>query len=146
MSSNASYSHRSWETAVPLARRLHLSVVTKWGVGQERDLIAEATALTGVVLIFWEHKAIGAEIIPALLSGQSISGVPTHWDSERFDVVLRFDRAVPNAPWSFRQLSPCSTATATSPSKSANSSQDFGAARLPIRMRNEGATEVEVII
>jgi hypothetical protein len=33
--------------------------------------------------------------------------MPSKWDGARFDVVLRFDRAFPGAPWSFRQLYPC---------------------------------------
>ncbi|MCJ2075281.1 histidine phosphatase family protein [Methylobacterium sp. E-016] len=102
----ASFSHRPWETAVPVAKRLHLDPNTNYGVTQEADLVKEITAMTGVALVFWEHKAIAETIIPALLKGQELPGIPTKWDGERFDVVLRFDRAVPDAPWSFRQLSP----------------------------------------
>jgi len=32
--------------------------------------------------------------------------LPKTWDGRRFDVVLRFDRAAPDAPWTFRQLFP----------------------------------------
>ena len=66
----------------------------------------EVAKLTGVVLIFWEHKAIVSEIVPAIRGEQFLPGVPKKWDSDRFNVVLRFDRALPDAPWSFRQLSP----------------------------------------
>ncbi|GJD54578.1 histidine phosphatase family protein [Methylobacterium dankookense] len=106
VTAEASFSHRPWETALPLARRLYLDVNTRWGVGQEQALVEELTKLTGTVAIFWEHKAIPTQIIPALLGSQSIPGVPAKWDSDRFDVVLRFDRATPDAPWSYRQLSP----------------------------------------
>jgi hypothetical protein len=106
VSEGASFSHRPWETAVPVAKRLHLDPNTSYGVSQEADLIKEIVKLTGVVLVFWEHKAIVEEIVPALLKKQVLPGVPTKWDGDRFDVVLRFDRAVPDAPWSFRQLSP----------------------------------------
>ena len=58
------------------------------------------------MIVFWEHKAIVTDLIPALKGSQIIPGVPTKWDSDRFDAVLRLDRAVPDAPWSFRQLSP----------------------------------------
>jgi len=68
--------------------------------------VKEIKRLTGVVLVFWEHKAICEEIVPAILKEQVIPGVPTKWDGDRFDVVLRCDRALPDAPWSFRQLSP----------------------------------------
>ncbi len=106
VSANASFSHRPWETAVPVAKRLHLDLNTAYGVTQEADLVKEITAMTGVVLVFWEHKAIAETIIPALLKNQDLPGIPTKWDGDRFDVVLRFDRAIPDAPWSFRQLSP----------------------------------------
>ena len=35
-------------------------------VGDETKLVKEIVGLTGVVLVFWEHKAICAEIVPAL--------------------------------------------------------------------------------
>ena len=102
----ASKSARPYETSLPTAGRLHLDVETKFGVGDETKLVKEITGLTGVVLVFWEHKAICGEIVPAILGEQVIPGVPTKWDGDRFDVALRFDRALPDAPWSFRQLSP----------------------------------------
>jgi hypothetical protein len=106
VSEGASFSHRPWETSLPMAKRLHLDPNTTYGVTQEAELVKEITSMTGVVLVFWEHKAIVEEIIPALLKKQALPGIPVKWDGDRFDVVLRFDRAVPDAPWSFRQLSP----------------------------------------
>jgi hypothetical protein len=102
----AKFSHRPFETATPLAERLQLPLRAEYGVSQEHELVDDIRKLTGVVIVFWEHKAIVTDLIPALKGNQSIPGVPTKWDSERFDVVLRFDRAMPDAPWSFRQLSP----------------------------------------
>lgn len=102
----AKFSHRPFETATPLAERLGLPLRSDYGVSQEHDLANEIQKLTGVVIVFWEHKAIVTDLIPALKGKQSIPGVPTKWDPDRFDVVLRFDRAMPDAPWSFRQLSP----------------------------------------
>lgn len=102
----AKFSHRPFETATPLAERLSLPLRSDYGVSQEHELADEIRKLTGVVIVFWEHKAIVTDLIPALKGSQTIPGVPTKWDSDRFDVVLRFDRAMPDAPWSFRQLSP----------------------------------------
>ncbi|WP_158810886.1 histidine phosphatase family protein [Beijerinckia sp. L45] len=99
-------SRRPFETAGPTANRLHRDPVTTWAVGEEDDLVAEITKLTGVVLVFWEHKAIAKTIVPALCGDQRLPGVPLKWDSDRFDIALRFDRATPSDPWSFRQLSP----------------------------------------
>lgn len=102
----AKFSHRPFETATPLAERLQLPLRADYGVSQEHELADEIRSLTGVVIVFWEHKAIVTDLIPALKGSQTIHDVPTKWDGDRFDVVLRFDRAVPDAPWSFRQLSP----------------------------------------
>lgn len=97
---------RSYETVIPLSRKLGISPNTKFGVGDEEDLVAEITGLTGTVLICWEHKMIGEAILPLLASHQVIPGLPHHWDSTRFDVVLRFDRAGLRSPWQFRQQFP----------------------------------------
>ncbi|MGH7089024.1 MAG: histidine phosphatase family protein, partial [Stellaceae bacterium] len=75
--------------------------------GQERELAEKLASLDGVVvLVAWEHEAIVEKLLPAIAAGQHIQGMPTHWDGARFDVVLRFDRAAPGLPWSFRQLFP----------------------------------------
>ena len=99
-------SQRPLETATPLAARLGLDIVKRFGVGAETALVDELVKLTGVVVVFWEHKSIAAAIIPALRGEQRLPGVPEKWDGDRFDVALRFDRALPGSPWSFRQLSP----------------------------------------
>ena len=99
-------SQRPYETIRPLAARLGLKPITTYAVGQEPALAAELTALSGVVLVCWEHKAIVTTLLPALVGEQRIDGLPQKWDGTRFDVALRVDRAAPGAPWSFRQLFP----------------------------------------
>jgi hypothetical protein len=99
-------SQRPFETVTPVAARLGLTAVTTYGLGQEADLVAEIAGLTGVVLLCWEHKAIAKLVLPKLANGQTLPGLPQKWDGTRFDVVLRFDRSIPGAPWSFRQLFP----------------------------------------
>lgn len=99
-------SARPFETAGPTANRLGQQPITTFAVGQENDLVAAISKLTGVVLVFWEHKAIAKTIIPALCGDQRLPGVPLKWDSDRFDVALRFERATSADAWSFRQLSP----------------------------------------
>jgi hypothetical protein len=100
-------SQRPYETVVPLASRLGLTPDTKFALGQETQLATTVLGQTGVVLVAWEHKAIARTILPAIANGQSLQGMPTKWDSTRFDVVLRFHRTSPEAPWFFRQLCPC---------------------------------------
>jgi hypothetical protein len=99
-------SKRPFETVKPLADRLRLQPVTKWAVGQEAALVSEITSLTGVVLICWEHKRIADRILPQIVNGQALPGLPSKWDGTRFDVMLRFDRPGAGKPWSFRQLFP----------------------------------------
>jgi hypothetical protein len=99
-------SQRPFETIAPLAARLKLTPIVKYPLGAEQDLVAEIVGLGGVVLVSWEHKAIAKTILPAIAKGQILQGMPAKWDGARFDVVLRFDRSAPGAPWSFRQLFP----------------------------------------
>jgi hypothetical protein len=99
-------SHRPFETVTPLSDRLHLKPITKYAVGQETDLVSEITELTGVVLVCWEHKHIVSDIVPKIANGQILPGLPSKWKGDRFDLVLRFDRVMAGAPWSFRQLFP----------------------------------------
>jgi hypothetical protein len=103
---NGTVSKRPHETILPLSQKLRLTPVTKYGVGDEVAMLDEVRALTGVVLIAWEHKRIAPAILPELAKGQSIPHLPGKWDGSRFDVVLRFDHALSTASWSFRQLFP----------------------------------------
>ncbi len=99
-------SQRPFETITPLAARLNIEPVVKFALDEETDLIADLVQQTGCVLVCWEHKAIAKALLPALAGDQTIAGLPAKWDGDRFDVVLRFDRSEPGAPWSFRQLFP----------------------------------------
>jgi hypothetical protein len=100
-------SQRPYETVIPVAARLGLEVNTNFAVGQETQLVDTVLSQTGVALVAWEHKAIVHAILPAIVKDQPVAGLPSKWDGKRFDVVLRFDRTSPEAPWSFRQLCPC---------------------------------------
>jgi hypothetical protein len=102
---NGGPSKRPFETVTPLAAKLGLTPVVKWAQGQEAQLVAEAASLSGVVLIAWEHKKIISSILPTIAQGANL-GIPTDWPSQRFDVVLRFDRAGHDHPWTFQQLFP----------------------------------------
>jgi hypothetical protein len=97
-------SHRPYETIRPLADRLALKPVIRWAKGEEAALASEVATLMRNVLVCWEHKLIFSNLIPALLSGQSVAGLPGNWPGERYDVVLRFDRE--GDQWSIRQLFP----------------------------------------
>jgi len=97
-------SQRPFETVKPLGDRLGVKPVTTWALGQEASLVTEITKLSSVVLVCWEHKRIISGILPAI--GANLPALPLKWDGQRFDVVLRFDRAAPGGAWTFRQLFP----------------------------------------
>ena len=63
-SQDGSRSQRPFETVIPLCNRLHIHPITKYGVGDEDDLVKDVDQLTGVVLICWEHKRIAKVVLP----------------------------------------------------------------------------------
>jgi hypothetical protein len=69
---NTASSQRPFETMTPLTETLDLAPVTTYAVGQEGKLVKEITALSGVVLVCWEHKRIISHIIPKIASGQAL--------------------------------------------------------------------------
>jgi hypothetical protein len=100
----ADASQRPYETVLPLAQRLAITPVKDFAKGAERELAQHLKSLTGIILVCWEHKAIIAALIPAL--SPTIGKVPPSWGEERYDVILRMDRADVNQPWTLRQLLP----------------------------------------
>jgi hypothetical protein len=100
-------SQRTFQTVISLSERLGLTPITTYSVGQESQLVSEILHSLGIVLISWEHKAITEKIAPGIAGEQEIEALPHKWDETRYDVVLRFDRVSPDAPWSFCQLCPC---------------------------------------
>jgi hypothetical protein len=103
---NEGPSRRPAETAAPLAARLGLGVDTSFAKkGGERALVAKVLGLAGVVLITWEHDAIISDILPAIPTANR-ADVPDNWPRDRYDVVLRFDRAEGDQQLSFRALFP----------------------------------------
>ena len=100
-------SQRPFQTVTPLSERLGIVPITTYSVGQEAKLVSEILHSSGVVLVSWEHKAISEKIAPGIAGEQKIDDLPQIWDEARYDVVLRFDRISPDAPWLFCQLCPC---------------------------------------
>jgi hypothetical protein len=100
-------SQRPFQTVIPLSERLGLTPITTYSAGQEAKLVAEILHSSGILLISWEHRAISEKIAPGIAGEQKIEDLPQKWNETRYDVVLRFDRMSPDAPWSFCQLCPC---------------------------------------
>lgn len=81
--------HRTYETILPTAQKLDLSISTSFAVGKEAKLVDWALAQAdAVVLICWEHDHI-IDITGALQKVRTVTGdVPGPWPSDRFDIVV----------------------------------------------------------
>jgi hypothetical protein len=102
---NQGPSRRPAETISALAARLNLTPNEGFGKGAEKHLVDALLALKGIALLCWEHKAIISDILPRI--PVSKGKLPTKWDGDRYDVVLRFDRAKGDDKFAFRPLYPC---------------------------------------
>jgi broad specificity phosphatase PhoE len=96
-----SKSLRPQQTVTPLAKKLKLSINTKFLKGDESGLAQAATTNGGIALIAWEHEAIPE--IAELLVGNN-QGIPQHWPGSRFDLVWVFDRTNGSLQWNFAQV------------------------------------------
>jgi hypothetical protein len=108
-SPNEDASRRPDETVLPLVARLRLTKGQfDTSIKQDRamQLVEALQKLTGVVLVCWEHKAIVNDILPLMPLKDKSSPIPTKWNDDRFDVVLRFDRAAGHTKFDFRELYP----------------------------------------
>jgi hypothetical protein len=106
---NEDASRRPYETVLPLVARLRLEKKqfnASIKQNQAMQLVAAVQQLSGVVLVCWEHKALAKDILPLIPLKDNSPPVPTKWNDDRFDVVLRFDRAVDDTRFTFRELYP----------------------------------------
>jgi hypothetical protein len=106
---NESASQRPVETVLPLVARLGLKTGqfdTSIKQDQAMQLVEALKKLSGAVLVCWEHKALVNDILPLIPQEKHSPPVPTKWNDGRFDVVLRFDRAVGSTKFAFRELYP----------------------------------------
>jgi len=97
-----SHSERPPQTISLLADKLKLGSILKFTMGQEAQLAAELTTLSGATLVSWQHEAIIA--IATAIMGHTGNGVPKEWPDDRFDVVWAFEKATGAKSWSFRQV------------------------------------------
>ncbi len=102
---NQGPSRRPAETITPLAARLGLTADVSIAKGDEKHLVDKVLEHDGVVLVCWEHKAIVEAILPKLPVSNS-GDLPKKWSGDRFDVVLRFDRAKSTDQFVFKPLYP----------------------------------------
>ncbi len=99
-----SRSKRPTQTVSVLAARLGLKTNGTFTKGQEMTLVSQIAGLDGTTLVSWQHETIPT--IAAAIMGNLV-GLPGAWPSDRFDIVWRFTRATPGAPWAFDQICQC---------------------------------------
>jgi broad specificity phosphatase PhoE len=90
---------RPLQTVTLLGEKLGIAVDTTFVKGEEARLAERAMALSGVVLISWEHRNI--HLIANHILGDS-TRAPQHWPEERFDIVWICDLS--EGVYRFRQL------------------------------------------
>jgi hypothetical protein len=107
-SSNDGPSQRPFETLLPLSAMLSLQIDTKFKKDDFKDMVKDAVAKPGVVLICWQHEDIALEdkdggngisyyILKETGTTQNFN-IPNSWPKDsngvaRYDLVFVFDRA-----------------------------------------------------
>jgi hypothetical protein len=90
---------RTRETVMPLADKLGIKVNTRFGKGDEEDLVRNAISQPGPTLICWQHGEI-PDIADAF--GSVTPTPPSEWPDDRFDVVWTLTKTADG--WHFAQL------------------------------------------
>jgi len=90
---------RAPHTLSPLAELLGLPISTAFAKGQEEQLAAALGALTGPVLVAWEHRALC--LLANFLTGNDRQ-TPQAWPDDCFDMVWVFHPA--DNGWIFDQV------------------------------------------
>jgi hypothetical protein len=100
-----SKSKRPLQTITPLAQDLNVTPILDFGKGREAALAKQVLARSGVVLISWQHEAIG-DIARNLVAGtEPRATIPAEWPGNRFDLVWIFDPpAKGKKRWKFTQV------------------------------------------
>lgn len=93
------HSKRALETVFPLAARLGVEVVDRFGHGDEKHLAKQLKDHIGVSVVSWHHEGIG-KIVRHL--GEVSPTPPAVWPEDRYDMVWVFTRA--GQGWRFDQV------------------------------------------
>jgi hypothetical protein len=94
------HSKRPFETLQPLSLKLGLNINDSFKKDDYLEMVAEAVASSGVVLIAWQHQDIPG--IGNAILGNSTT-VPQSWPGDRFDLVWVFTAQV-GGGYSFVQV------------------------------------------
>jgi len=90
---------RTRETVEPLSAKLGIATDTRYGKGDEEELVKHVLAQPGPTLISWQHGEIPAiaEAFPSVTPTP-----PSEWPDDRFDVVWTFTKTTDG--WHFAQV------------------------------------------
>jgi hypothetical protein len=91
---------RAPHTLGPLGALLGKPISTEFSKGQEEQLAGALRALTGPVLVAWEHRAIC--VLANILMGDD-QHTPQVWPDDCFDVVWVFESS-DGSSWNFSQV------------------------------------------
>jgi hypothetical protein len=80
---------RPYQTVCPVADTINTEIDIRFTLDEEKELVADVLAHSGVVLIAWEHKRL--HTIANLILGDETTA-PQEWPGDRFDVTWIFDR------------------------------------------------------
>jgi hypothetical protein len=97
-----SKSRRPVATITPLGALLGVAINETYTKGQEPQLVQGLMAMSGNLLVCWQHEAIPA--IAKLIVNGSVA-IPDPWPGDRFDVIWMFTSAGTNQ-WTFTQVCP----------------------------------------
>jgi len=84
---------------LPLASLIDAGLNCDYYEGQEKELVQEAIAAQGTVLIAWKHNNM--HLIANAILGNKTSA-PQYWPLDRFDLVWVFHKR--DGTWTFTQV------------------------------------------
>ena len=84
---------------LPLASLIDAELNCDYYEGQEKELVQEAIAAQGTVLIAWKHNNM--HLIANAILGNKTSA-PQYWPLDRFDLVWVFHKR--DSTWTFTQV------------------------------------------
>jgi broad specificity phosphatase PhoE len=94
-------SRRSVETITPLAEKLAIRINSNFTKSEYEEMLDEALACAGVVLISWQHEYL-PQIANHILGDEKTA--PQEWPGDRFDVIWVLDRRPASGRYRFAQV------------------------------------------
>jgi hypothetical protein len=94
-------SRRPFETILPLADKLSIEINSEFEKFEDGEMLADALAQTGVVLICWQREYL-PKIASRILGDAKIA--PHNWDENRFDLIWVFERDSKSGEYRFKQV------------------------------------------